>query len=430
MRKKQKTVVFLLGLAAVVALAVVLGSQSAKKKTVEVTVAPVKRGTITQVVSGSGKVQPELKVNIAAHVAGKIVELPLREGQQVCRGQLLVRLEREQYEAAVERARSTLKSARANLTKTRAEYERAKELYAQKLTSLAQLQTVEAALMLAESEVEQAQATLAQAEDNLAKTTITSPIDGTVIKLNKEVGEITLGSQFQADVIMEVADLERMEVVAEIDENDVVDVTEGQSARIQVDAIPDTVLRGTVREVAHTAITRGRGTQEEITNFEVKVSVVDRVPQLRPGMSATVEIETKSKSDALHVPIQCITMRAPEDTTMLTKASSAKWRRKKGGTRDESMEGFGPPSASEEESKKPKTAPKQIEVVFVVEGGVAKMRPVVTGISSETDIEILSGVKEDEQVVTGSYRVLSKELKHGTAVKVGAGKAAAAREKK
>ncbi|MBC7186868.1 MAG: efflux RND transporter periplasmic adaptor subunit [Calditrichaeota bacterium] len=428
MAKKKRTVIFLVGLAVVIALAVILGSQSAKKKALEVTVAPVKRGTITQIVSGSGKVQPELKVNIAAHVAGKIVELPVREGQQVRRGQLLVRLEREQYEAAVERARSTLKSARANLTKTRAEYERAKELYAQKLTSLAQLQTVEAALMLAESEVEQAQATLAQAEDNLAKTTITSPIDGTVIKLNKEVGEITLGSQFQADVIMEVADLERMEVVAEIDENDVVDVTEGQSARIQVDAIPDTVLRGRVREVAHTAITRGRGTQEEITNFEVKVSVVDRVPQLRPGMSATVEIETKSKDQALYVPIQCITMRTPEDTTMLAQAGGSKWRRKKGGTRDESMEGFGPPPSEEE--KKAQAAPKQIEVVFVVEGGVAKMRPVVTGISSETDIEIVSGVSEGEQVVTGSYRVLSKELKNGAAVKISSGKLPVAKEKK
>ncbi|MDZ7385570.1 MAG: efflux RND transporter periplasmic adaptor subunit [candidate division KSB1 bacterium] len=424
MTKKKRTVVFLLGLVAVVVAAVVLGSQSARKKAVEVTVAPVKRGTITQVVSGSGKVQPELKVNIAAHVAGKIVELPVREGQQVRRGQLLVRLEKEQYQAAVERARSTLKSARANLTKTRAEYERAKELYAQKLTSLAQLQTAEAALMLAESEVEQAQASLNQAEDNLDKTTITSPIDGTVIKLNKEVGEITLGSQFQADVIMEVADLERMEVVAEIDENDVVDVVQGQSARIQVDAIPDTVLRGRVREVAHTAITRGRGTQEEITNFEVKVSVVDRVPQLRPGMSATVEIETKSKDQALYVPIQCITMRSPEDTTQIAQARSTTWRRKKGGTRDESMEGFGPPPSADEESKKTQPAPKQIQVVFVVENGVAKMRPVVTGISSETDIEIVSGLNEGEQVVSGSYRVLSKELKNGTAVKVSSGKPA------
>jgi len=208
-----------------------------------------------------------------------------------------------------------------------------------------------------------------------------------------------------------------------------VDVIEGQAARIQVDAIPDTVLRGRVREVAHTAITRGRGTQEEITNFEVKVSVVERVPQLRPGMSATVEIETKSKSDALHVPIQCITMRTPEDTTLLASARGSKWRRKKGDTRDENVEGYGSSRASEEESKKSQTAPKQIEVVFVVEGGVAKMRPVVTGISSETDIEILSGVKEGEQVVTGSYRVLSKELKDGTPVKVGSGKAPAGKEK-
>ncbi len=429
MAKRKKTLIFGLGLVVVVGLAVLLGSTSARKKAVEVTVAPVKRGTITQVVSGSGKVQPELKVNIAAHVAGKIVELPVREGQQVHRGQLLVRLEREQYQAAVERARSTLKSAKANLSKTRADYERAKELYAQQLTSLAQLQTAEAALMLAESEVEQAQASLAQAEDNLAKTTITSPIDGTVIKLNKEVGEITLGSQFQADVIMEVADLERMEVVAEIDENDVVDVREGQSARIQVDAIPDTVLQGRVREVAHTAITRGRGTQEEITNFEVKVSVVDRVPQLRPGMSATVEIETKSKEQALYVPIQCITMRSPEDTTQIVQARTSTWRRKKGGTRDESMEGFGPPPAPEEEGNKERAAAKQIEVVFVVEKGVAKMRPVVTGISSETDIEIVSGVNEGEQVVTGSYRVLSKELKNGAAVKIGSGKPSAAKER-
>jgi len=419
MSKKMRAVILIGGIAAIFVVVWLLSGNVSKGKAIEVTVDTVKRGNITQLVSGSGKIQPEVQVNISAHVAGKIIDLPVQEGETVKKGQLLVRLERQQYEALAERARSTLKAAKANFKKANADYSRMQQLYKENLCSMSELESSEATLMFAESEVEQANASLSQAEDNLSKTTITSPIGGTIALLNKEEGEIALGSQFQADVIMVVADLTKMEVVAEIDENDVVNIEVGEMSRIEVDAVPDTVLRGRVSEIAHTATTRGRGTQEEITNFEVKIAILNRMPQLRPGMSATVEIETETHEDVLYVPIQSITMRIPENPVADLPQSTTDWRQKKGDTRDESADAYGPGGRGQtvEEEEKPSEKTEKVEVVFVVEEGTAKMRPIATGLTSETDIEILNGVNEGEIIVIGSYRVLSKELQNEDLVK-------------
>lgn len=422
MSKKAKILIFS---AAVVVIAafIVLNLTKARGDVTEVQTAKVKRGAVTQLVSGSGKIQPEREIKISAYVSAEITRLPVKEGDRVVKGQLLVELDRTRYEAAFDRAKSELKSAKASLKKARSELTRANDLFKKQLFSQAELEAAEANYELAESRVEQAEATVKQAKDDLSKTRLMSPLDGTVAKLNKEAGEIALGSQFQADVIMTVANLNRMETVAEIDENDVVLISLGDSAEIEVDALPDQKFHGYVSEIAHTATTRGRGTQEEVTNFDVKIFITDNVERLRPGMSATVDIKTETHRDVLYVPIQAITMRAPTDTsTTIGKFNKKTWRRTKGSTRDENAEVFGGGQSSgtngegKEDDKSDKE--KLLQVVFVAKDGMAKMIPVDTGISSEKNVEIVKGVEEGDEIITGSFRALSKTLKNDSRIKI------------
>ena len=391
----KKKIFITLGVIAIIAVFVIVNLKKSIGNEIKVTAEKVSRGDITQVVSGPGRIQSELEVKISANVSAEITGIYVKEGEQVKKGQLLVELDRKKYVAAVNRAKSTKKSAEANLIKARNDYGRIKELFEKKLTSLAELENAEANLKLAESQLEQAIAGLAQAEDELSKTKLFSPIDGTVTKINKEVGEIALGSMFQADVIMIVADLSRMEVVAEIDENDIVLVEEGDTADISIDAIPDTTFLGIVNEIALAATTRGLGTQEEVTNFQVKVSIIEPDPKMRPGMSATVDIRTESKKNVLKVPIQAVTVRERDKVYHNEKSKSEE----NGSDSDREKDEF-------------------VECVFIVQDGIAKIAPVKTGISSDTDIEIVSGVEEGQMVVTGSYRVLSKTLKDGDKVKI------------
>lgn len=422
MSKKIKILIFS-GAVLVIAAFIVINLTKARGKTIEVQTDKVKMGDITQLVSGSGKIQPEKEVKISAYVGAEIKKLPVKEGDKVKEGQLLVELDRTRYEAALERGKSDLKSAKANLKKAKSELKRAQDLFSKDLLSQAELEGIEANYELAESNVEQAEANIKQSKDDLSKTRLTSPMDGTVTKLNKEEGEIALGSQFQADVIMTVADLSRMEMVAEIDENDVVLVSLGDSAEIEVDALPDQLFQGIVTEIAHTATTRGLGTQEEVTNFDVTISIIDNVEQLRPGMSATVDIKTETHEDVLYVPIQAITMREPKDTTRTVGRFSKKtWRPKKGSTRDENLEVWekehSDGSNNRKAKKQKRDKDKMVQVVFIVEDGKAKMVPVDTGITSEKDVEVISGLQQGQEVITGSFRALTKLLKDGSKVKV------------
>lgn len=401
---KRKKIFIIIGALIIIAIFVIINLKKGKGGHIEVQVEEVKRGDITQIVSGSGKIRPEVEVKISANVSAEIIGLYVKEGDRVKKGDLLVELDRKRYEAAIDRASSNLKSTQASLKKAKSDYQRSIDLFNQKLISLAEKESAEANLLLAESNVEQAKANVDQAKDDLSKTRIYSPIDGTVSKLNKELGEITLGSQFQADVIMIVADLSKMEVVSEIDENDVVLVSIGDTASIEVDAIPDTTFRGVVSEIAHTATTRGLGTQEEVTNFEVKVAVLDQVKKLRPGMSSTVDIQTEIHRNVLSVPIQAVTVRM-----------SSEIKNKEHSTKKDSV------SETKSERNKisnTKNEEKMVEIVFVVEGEHAKIAPVKTGISNDTDMEIMSGLEEGMQVVIGSYRAISKTLKDGSLVKI------------
>ncbi len=402
----KKKIFIVIGVIAVIAIFVVINLKKSSGGEVAVQAEDVKRGDITQVVSASGKIEPETKVQISANISAEIIGLYVEEGDPVRKGQLLVVLDSTKYRAAVERASSTKKSAEATLRKSQNDYKRAKDLYNQNLTSSAQLEDAEANLKLAESQLEQAVASLDQAKDDLIKTKLYSPLNGTVTLLNKEVGEIALGSMFQSDVIMVVSDLSQMRVLAEVDENDVVLVAEGDTTDIEVDAIPDTTLRGIVSERAYTATTRGRGTQEEVTNFEVKIRIIDKVEELRPGMSATVDIRTETRYNVIQVPIQAVTVRSPKEVY------SSDGEEENGDSNSEEK------SEHQDEASNVPKSEELIEVVFVIEDGTAKVIPVNTGIANDTHIEIKSGLEEDQKVVIGSYRVLSKTLKNGDLVKI------------
>ena len=403
MEKSNKRKLFIFIGAAVIILIFVVGNlQKSSGRKIKVQTDKVVRGDITAVVSGSAKIQPEVQVKISAQVSGQIIKLGVKEGDYVNKGQFLVQLDPEFYRAAAEQTESNYRYAQAGYEKAKSEYERAQKLFEDNLVSEAELEIARSTYKQAKAQVEQSDAAMKQAKDNLAKTTLYAPMEGTVSQLNKKVGEMAMGSQFTLDVIMIIADLTKMLAETEIDENDVVSVTLGDTAKIMVDAFTESKFRGVVTEIANTGTSKGLGTQEEVTNFLVKVSMLDRPEKLRPGMSATVDIMTDTKSQVLKVPIQCVTVREPLKTD-----------KEKAGTETFSEK----PSDSDHETASSKDK-ESIRVIFVVKDGIAHQVPVKTGISSDTEWEIIEGVEEGDEVVSGSYRVLSKQLKDGNEVKV------------
>ncbi|MCX6640323.1 MAG: efflux RND transporter periplasmic adaptor subunit, partial [bacterium] len=296
----------------VIAALVTVNLLKKKDSSTEVTIAKAKKGKIVQTVPGTGRVQPEVQVKISANVSAKIITLRVKEGDLVKAGDLLVALDKEQYEAAMEQSQSSLKSADAALAKAKSEVARIRELHQKGMAAQSDLEASEAEFQLRSADLERNQAYLKQSQDQLSKTSIYAPMDGIVSQLNKEPGEIALGAQFSQDIIMTVADLNKMEVEVEVDENDVIHIALQDTAKVRIDAFPDTTFKGLVREIAHTAITRGLGTQEEITNFQVKITLLDLPSGLRPGMSATADIITEVREDALQVPIQCIVLKMPK----------------------------------------------------------------------------------------------------------------------
>lgn len=399
---KKKLFIFL-GVAVVLLIIVVINLRKSSGGKVKVQTDKVTRGSITASVSGSAKIQPEVQVKISAKVSGQIMELGVEEGDYVNKGDFLVQLDPEFYRATVEQAKSNLDYAKAGHEKALNEYERSKKLFADNLISNAELEIAKSTYQQANAQVDQMQAVLNQAKDNLSKTRIYSPMEGVVSQLNKKVGEMAMGSQFTLDVIMVVADLTKMLAETEIDENDVVSVSFGDTAKVTVDAFPDSTFNGVVKEIANTGLTRGQGTQEEVTNFLVKVSMLEKPSGLRPGMSATVDVLTETNEDALKIPIQCVTVRSPLKPEVEKEAD--------GSESEETTE-------EEEEKLESKEDEKPIRVVFVVKDGIASQVALETGISSDTEWEIIKGLEEGDEVVSGSYRILSKQLKDGDEVKV------------
>ena len=375
----------------------------------EVQTAKVGLETIVQKVNATGRIQPKTQVRISADVSAKIIALHVEEGQWVEDGQLLVELDRERYEAAVESAQANVRSAQANaklvqqnMLKAEKDYDRARDVVERKLESQSVLDANSAAYQVevaryesALDQVEQARGTLKQAEDSLSKTTIYSPMAGTISDLNKEQGEIAIGSQFQEDVILVVADLTQMEALVNVDENDIVSVQLGQDADIEVDALYGETLKGTVYEIANTANTGAMGTQNQKTEFEVKIAIQGEIERLRPGMTASADVSTKTKTDVVGIPIQSVAVRTIDQLTLEgEEVADAESRF----TADE--DGF-------------------VEIVFCVEDdGTVVARQVETGIQSDDMIEIVSGIEADEEVVTGSYRAISTDLQNGAQVNI------------
>ncbi len=413
--KKKKLFVFI-GIALILLIFVVANLKKAGGGKISVQTEKATRGTIQSTVSGPAKIQPELQVKISAKVSGQIMKLGVKEGDIVKKGQFLVQLDPEFYRAAVERTESNLKYAMAGFEKAKNEYDRSKQLFGQNLISQAELDIAKSAYEQAGSQVDQMQASLKQDRDDLSKTTIYTNMDGTVSQLNKKVGEMAMGSQFTLDVIMIVADLSRMLAETEIDENDVVSVSLGDTAKIQVDAYPDTTFKGVVTEIANTGTSRGQSTQEEVTNFLVKILMIEKPKNLKPSMSATVDVTTDTKLGALKLPIQCITMRQPvKPKPPVAQKGKGKAVSKKDTTKQKGKAAGAPADTA---AKKDAKKEEPIKVVFTLKDGIAHQVPVSTGISSDTDWEILSGIKEGDEVISGPYRILSKQLKDGDKVKV------------
>lgn len=393
------------------ALLVVLGSK--KEVIVPVTVEKITRHTITQIVTATGKIQPEVQVKISPEVSGEIVALPVKEGQRVRKGELLLKINPELYVAARDEFAAGLLQARASLTKAEAEWKRTQTLFAKGLVSESEYDQVRATYEAASASYAQSRASLNRTEENLRKTTITSPMEGTVSQLNSELGERVLGTvQFQGTDVMTIADLSRMEARVDVNENEVVLVSIGDTARITVDAFPERKVNAVVYEIANTGKSKGLGTQEEVTNFEVKMRIVDRDVPLRPGMSMTADIETETKSDVLAVPIQSVTVRQPKV---------------EGPPPGEEAGENQQPAVAVKTTLKAKEASRPKEIVFVVDGGVAKAVTVKRGISNDAVVEITEGVTEGMQVVAGSYKAINRELEDGAKVKVDEGKKPAKR---
>ncbi len=387
--------IIIISVVVIAVIALVVANILKKEKGVNVDVEELKRGKIMQKVTGSGQIRPEVQVKISARVAGKIMRLYAEEGDRVKKGQLLVDLDQEQYLAALERAESTLLSMLANEKKSKSEIIRSKDLYKKGLMSEAEYEAVEASYEAAQSNTRQAKASVKEAKDALEKTRLHADMDGIVTKLNKEEGEIALGAQFQEDVIMIVADLIKMEAAIEVDENDVINVSLGDTAVVEIDAFADTTFKGKVTQIANSATVKGLGTQEQVTNFEVTVALLDYNDRFRPGMSTTVDIVTETQEDVLKVPIQAVTVRPKEK---LEKKPGVEENTDSNQPEDEAMK-----------TKKP----EMLEVVFCVEDNKAVSKPVKLGISDDTDYAVISGLEEGETVITGPFRILSKSLKDG-----------------
>ncbi len=409
-KSKKKVIIFSTIGVLVIALALIAFLGGKRDEIVPVQIEKASIRTITQSVTATGTLDPEFKVVITPEVTGEIVELPVKEGDFVKKGQLLIKIKSDAYRAQVQQSEASLNSAKATLSmdkaqldKVTSDYNRTKQLREKNLASDSDLETAKSTYLSAKGALEGAQAQIAQMQaalkvqlDQLSKTTIYSPMTGTVSQLNVELGERVLGSGFsQGTNVMTVSDLKSMLAVVDVDENDVVLVSPGDTARIKIDAFGDKVFKGIVYQIGNSAQTTGTSTQDQVVNFEVKLKFLDFDDKFRPGMSCNASIETKTLHNVLSVPIQSVTARS----NMFESKQS-----QNGG--------------QDSQAKKKESNNKIQELVFVVNKNKAKAVNVKTGISDDNYIQITDGLKKDQEVVTGSYKAISTDLHDGSDVKV------------
>lgn len=406
----------ILGVIVLLIIVLVVAKQAGwinKDEGMSVDLGTVERATITETVVASGKIQPEVEVKISAEVSGEIIELPFKEGASVMKGDLLVKINPDLFLAAVNRSNAAVNTSKAALASAKAQFieaersfNRNKSLHKDGVISDADFDAIKRAYQVAELGVESAkyqlqsaEATLQEARDNLARTTIYAPMDGTISMLNSEVGERVVGTaQMSGTEILRVANLDLMEVLVEVNENDIIQVELGDTAIIEVDAYLNEEFKGAVTEIANSANLNGTSI-DQVTNFEVKVRILKSsyeqlmkdasISPFRPGMTASLDILTDRQSNVIAVPIQAVTTRA--DTSDLPA-----YKRKKASEVDDD---------------------DIFEIVFVHLDGKAELRVVKTGIQDDENIVILSGLEEGEEIITGPWSAVSKDLRPGSKVK-------------
>jgi HlyD family secretion protein len=425
-RRKKQIIFGSIGLIVLFIVASIIWSK--REKPIPVTTEKAIRKTIVQTVSATGKVQPETEVKISPEVAGEIIELPVEDGKTVKKGDLLVRIRPDSYKAQVEQQEAAISSAKATnlqqkatMSKTEHDFKRAEDLFGKKLISEQEYNAAEAAYDVAKNtfesslhEIERAEAGSSQARDQLSKTTIYSPIDGTVTVLNSKQGErLVATGQFAGTEVMRVADLSHMEARVDVNENDVVNVKVGDKAEVKIDAYGDRKFHGTVYQIANTGKTTGTGTQEEVTNFEVKIRIEDTDVTLKPALSCTAEIHTNEVKDVVAVPMQAVTIRTGESNLSPEEIEKKKQKvaqRDKGDNNAEFVNERAEKAAQKEERE------KISKVVFLKKGNKAQIVKVTTGISDDTYTEIKSGIQPGDELISGSYSAISRKLKDGAKV--------------
>lgn len=400
--KSRKKKYIFLGIIGIVLIAIVflVIAQGNKESITFVQTEKVEIRTITETVTATGNIESEFQVEIRPEVTGEVVQLPVNDGDMVKKNSLLMKIKPDKYIAQKQSFEANLQSAKANLSiqeaqlkQIKLEYNRVKELHEKSLSSDQELEAITSRLEQAEAQLQSAEASVMQREaalrevlEELYKTTIQSPITGTITMLSIELGERVLGSGFsQGTHVMTVSDLDNMEAIVEVDENDIVNVELGDTARVEVDAFGDKEFVGIVHEIGNSAVTSGMGTQDQVVNFMVKIKIVDTDHKLKPGMSCNAEIETQTRKDVVSVPIQSVTARIEKE---------------------------------DDENGIENGEKKYQEIVFLVEEGRAKRVDVETGISDDNYIEVTKGLNGGEEVVSGSYRAISKELSDSTLVMV------------
>lgn len=414
-KKKSRKLLWIIG--GIVLIGVILAVVFSGKKDKLVTVQTEKIGkrNITQLVTATGKIQSETQVDISAEVSGEIISLPFKEGEEVRKNDLVVKIKQDAYSPALQEQNASIKVAESNLEVNRValernqlELNRIKELHSKGLATQSELDNAQnsvsqvlAQINSSEAQINQQRTGLSRIKYDISKTTIYSPMDGTVTQLNNELGEKVLGTiSNQGSVIMTISDLAKMECQVEVGETDVTLVSLGDTARIEIDAFPDKIFTGYVYEIANTATSKGIGTQEEVVNFIVKIRIIDNALDLRPGMSCTVDIVVDQRENVLSVPIQSVTTREEEKMTGdIAKESEIE-------------------NLSRESEKKLSKKIKPKEVVFIVDNNAAKKSEVKTGISDDSYIEITEGVNEGQEIVKGSFKAITKELEDGSKVKI------------
>lgn len=436
-KKTNKTIWYLLGVFAVLVIFILIGKSAGwigKEKATKVSASKVELKTIIETVSANGKVQPEVEVKISSDVSGEVRELFVREGDSVKAGQLLARIDPELYQSALDRSEASLNNSRANLANAKArlvqaearfaeielQHKRNIRLHEQKLLSDQDFETsrsnfnsnkaeVEAAkqtVLASQFSVQSMEATLKEARKNLTRTEIFSPVNGTISKLNIEQGERVVGtSQMAGTEMMRIANLNNMEVSVDVNENDIVKVSLYDTALVEVDAYNNRKFKGIVTEVANSATTSAQTTSDQVTNFVVKIRILrssyedllvkagSKRAVFRPGMSASVEIQTATAHQTLSIPIESVTIRDKSelDSTGVTK-KPLRVRKTEAGKKDE------------------------MEAVFVINDNKAVLKEVKTGIQDDKYIQVLSGLTTSDEVVTGPYSAISRTLKNGETI--------------